>query len=153
MLADTLTYLPDDLLTKVDRASMAVSLEARVPMLDPGVFDVAWRLPLEAKVRTGSGPGRGGGSGKRVLRDVLGRHLPSDLIGGPKTGFGVPFGDWLRGPMRDWAEALLAEPRLRSEGLLDVAAVRTAWDEHCSGRRDRRHELWAVLMFQAWSDA
>jgi asparagine synthase (glutamine-hydrolysing) len=149
MLADTVTYLPDDLLTKVDRASMAVSLEARVPMLDPTVFDVAWRLPLEAKVaRGGSGP-----TGKRVLHDVLGRHLPASLVGGPKTGFGVPFGDWLRGPMRDWAEALLDEGRLRSEGYLDVAAVRTAWAEHSSGRHDRRHRLWAVLMFQAWLDA
>jgi asparagine synthase (glutamine-hydrolysing) len=145
MLADTLTYLPDDLLTKVDRASMAVSLEARVPMLDPGVFDVAWRLPLEAKVQ--------GRSGKRVLHDVLGRHLPPSLIGGPKTGFGVPFGDWLRGPMRDWAEDLLDERRLRSDGYLDAAAVRAAWDEHRSGRHDRRHRLWAVLMFQAWLDA
>jgi asparagine synthase (glutamine-hydrolysing) len=147
MLADTLTYLPDDLLTKVDRASMAVSLEARVPMLDPGVFDVAWRLPREAKIR---GSGR---SGKRVLHDVLGRHLPSSLIGGPKTGFGVPFGDWLRGPMQDWAEDLLDERRLRSDGYLDAVAVRAAWDEHRSGRHDRRHRLWSVLMFQAWLDA
>jgi asparagine synthase (glutamine-hydrolysing) len=150
MLADTLTYLPDDLLTKVDRASMAVSLEARVPMLDPRVFEVAWRLAPEAKIR---GSGVRGRSGKRVLHDVLERHLPPSLIGGPKTGFGVPFGDWLRGPMRDWAGDLLDERRLRSEGYLDVAAVRTAWDEHRSERYDHRHRLWAVLMFQAWLDA
>jgi asparagine synthase (glutamine-hydrolysing) len=142
MLVDTLTYLPDDLLTKLDRASMAVSLEARVPMLDPDLFAVAWRLPLAARVARGSG--------KPVLADVLGRHLPGDLIGGPKRGFALPFGDWLRGPLRPWAEGLLDEQRLDQQGFLDPARVRRAWDEHCSGRRDRRHQLWAVLMFEAW---
>ncbi len=145
MLADTTSYLPDDLLTKVDRASMALSLEARIPMLDPGVFAAAWRTPLSAKVR--------GGSGKRVLTDVLGRHLPSELVGGPKTGFAVPFGDWLRGPLHGWVEALLDEQRLDSEGFLDVGAVRSAWEMHRSGDRDLRHELWAVLMFESWLDA
>lgn len=145
MLADTVTYLPDDLLTKVDRASMAVSLEARIPLLDPDVFTAAWRTPIDAKVR--------GGSGKRVLLDLLGRRLPDHLVGGPKTGFGVPFGDWLRDPLRDWADDLLAESRLRREGYLDAEAVQRVWQSHRSGDRDRRHELWAVLMFESWLDA
>jgi asparagine synthase (glutamine-hydrolysing) len=145
MLADTVTYLPDDLLTKVDRASMAVSLEARVPMLDPIVFGVAWQLPLTTKT--------GRGAGKQVLIDVLRQYLPPSLVGGPKSGFGVPLGDWLRGPLRPWVEELLDRRRLQSEGLLDPAAIRDAWSDHCSGRRDRRHQLWAVLMFEAWLDA
>jgi asparagine synthase (glutamine-hydrolysing) len=142
MLVDTLTYLPDDLLTKVDRASMAVSLEARVPMLDPDLFAVAWQLPLPSRV--------GRRSGKRVLLDLLARHLPPELVGGPKRGFALPFGDWLRDPLRPWAEALLDERRLDEQGYLDTARVRAAWDEHRRGRRDRRHELWSVLMFEAW---
>jgi asparagine synthase (glutamine-hydrolysing) len=142
MLVDTLTYLPDDLLTKVDRASMAVSLEARVPMLDPDLFTVAWQLPIEARVAHGTG--------KHVLLDVLSRHLPADLVGGPKRGFALPFGDWLRDPLRPWAESLLDEQRLDEQGYLDTARVRQAWDEHVTGRRDRRHQLWAVLMFEAW---
>jgi len=145
MLADTLTYLPDDLLAKVDRATMAVSLEARVPMLDPELFAVAWQLPRTEKT--------GRRAGKRVLLDVLSRHLPGELVGGPKTGFGVPFGDWLRGPLRPWAESLLDERRLKDEGYLDAHAVDAAWKEHLTGRRDHRHELWSVLMFEAWLEA
>ncbi|MGQ0434286.1 MAG: asparagine synthase (glutamine-hydrolyzing) [Microthrixaceae bacterium] len=145
MLVDTVSYLPDDLLTKVDRASMAVSLEARVPMLDPAVYAAAWRLPPSYRASNGTG--------KRVLTDILRRHLPTSLVGGPKVGFGVPFGDWLRGPLRPWAEALLDERRLRTAGYLDAGAVQAAWREHCTGRRDRRHELWAVLMFEAWLDS
>ncbi len=145
MLADTVTYLPDDLLAKVDRASMAVSLEARVPMLDPDLFALAWQLPLAEKT--------GRRAGKRVLLDALQRHLPSDLVGGPKTGFGVPFGEWLRGPLRPWAESLLDAHRVKDEGYLDAHAVDAAWKEHLSGRRDRRHELWSVLMFEAWLEA
>jgi len=142
MLADTASYLHDDLLVKVDRATMAVSLEARVPMLDPNVFDVAWSLPLDAKVR--------GARGKRVLTDVLARHVPDTIVGGPKTGFGVPFGEWLRGPLRSWADDLLAADRLRNEGFLDAPVVERRWREHRAGSHDHRHELWAVLMFESW---
>ncbi len=145
MLVDTLSYLPDDLLTKVDRSSMADGLEARIPMLDPGVFTVAWRL--SASERSGRSPR------KRVLRDVLRRHLPERLVGGPKSGFAVPFGDWLRGPLRPWAGELLSEQRLRAEGYLDPTAIRRHWQEHLAGTRDHRHRLWAVLMFEAWLEA
>lgn len=145
MLADTTRYLPDDLLVKVDRATMAVSLEARVPMLDPELFNVAWRIPLVEKVR--------GAHGKRVLLDVLQRHVPTALVGGPKTGFGVPFGDWLRGPLRSWADALLDPVRIVAEGYLDNTVVQRCWREHSSGRHDHRHRLWAVLMFEAWLES
>jgi asparagine synthase (glutamine-hydrolysing) len=144
MLADTVTYLPDDLLAKVDRATMSVSLEARVPMLDPDLFSLAWQLPRDLKVRNGKG--------KRVLVDVLHRHVPPALVDGPKTGFGVPFGEWLRGPLREWASDLLSRDRLQAEGYLDVDAVTRCWDEHLDGGRDHRHRLWAVLMFEAWLD-
>lgn len=142
MLADTLTYLPDDLLTKVDRATMAVSLEARVPMLSPDLFEVAWRLPRAAKVHTGRG--------KRVVAEVLRRHLPRELIDGPKVGFGVPVGDWLRGPLRGWAEDLLSPRRLEGEGYLEPEPVRRRWQEHRDGLRDHQYDLWHVLMFEAW---
>ncbi len=145
MLADTVTYLPDDLLVKVDRATMAHSLEARLPILDPNVFALAWRLSSESKVH--------GASGKRVLHDVLRRHLPGHLVGGPKSGFAVPLADWLRGPLRSWAEELLNEDRLGAENYLDPAPVRRHWNEHLRGTRDHRHRLWAVLMFQAWLEA
>jgi len=144
MLADTAVYLPDDILTKVDRASMANSLEVRVPMLSPEVFDVAWRLPLDQKIS--------GGEGKVVLRQILKRHLPADLVDRPKMGFGVPLAEWLRGPLRDWADDLLSSDALDHREVWKTNAVRQAWTSHRSGRSDQSVELWPVLMFQAWAD-
>jgi len=143
MYLDAVTYLPDDILTKVDRATMAASLEARVPFLDPAVAALAWRLPRELKVHTGTG--------KWLLRRLLHRYVPPALVERPKMGFGIPVGDWLLGPLREWAEALLDPRRLADDGL-EPTAVRTLWDEHRTGRADRQFELWDVLMLAAWME-
>ena len=145
MYEDLITYLPDDILTKVDRASMAVALEARVPLLDHRVAEFAWRLPAAYKIQ--------GGVGKRVLRRVLERYVPRSLFDRPKAGFGIPIGEWLRGPLRPWADALLDPQRIREQGFLNPAVVATTWQEHLSGRLDWQHRLWDVLMFQAWVEA
>jgi asparagine synthase (glutamine-hydrolysing) len=142
MLIDTLTYLPGDLLTKVDRASMAVGLEVRVPFLDPDLFRFAWGLPHDHRVRKGQG--------KWVLRELLRRSLPDHLIDRPKMGFGVPIGHWLRGPLRSWADELLDPVLVKEQGFLDPTAVHQRWTTHRDGRADLTHQIWSLLMFQAW---
>lgn len=144
-LLDVRTYLPDDILVKVDRAAMAASLETRVPMLDHHVYAFARRLPRHYLVRDGQG--------KWLLRQLLYRHVPRELVDRPKKGFSVPLAQWLRGPLREWAHALLDPARLRSEGLFHEAAVQRKWQEHLSGRRDWSTHLWSILMVQAWLEA
>jgi len=145
MVQDMRCYLPDDILCKVDRAAMAVALETRVPFLDPEVLALSARLPPAMKLRDGKG--------KWALRQVLYRHVPQDLIERPKAGFGIPVGDWIRGPLRPWAEDLLSPASLGRGGLIDPAPIRQVWAEHLSGRRDWTSRLWIVLMLMSWLNA
>ena len=145
MLTDQTFYLADDLLAKVDRCSMAVSLEARVPILDHRVVEFSWRLPADLKVRHGQG--------KRLLREVLYRHVPRALVDRPKVGFSVPIDAWLRGPLRSWAEDLLAGDRLSRGGMLDAKAVRRAWSRFLAGETGLGLGMWALLMYQAWAES
>ncbi|MEA2163638.1 MAG: hypothetical protein QOK37_1765 [Thermoanaerobaculia bacterium] len=144
MFADQVSYLPDDIMAKVDRASMAVSLESREPLLDHRLVEFAWRLPISMKLRDGKG--------KWILRQLLSRYVPEALFERPKMGFGIPLDDWLRGPLRDWAESLLDERRLRDESFFQVDAIRTKWEEHLSHRGEWQNYIWTALMFQAWLD-
>lgn len=142
MMMDVLTYLPGDILTKVDRAAMHVSLEARIPLLNKELIEFAASVPLSMKIRDGKG--------KWLLREVLYRYVPKELIERPKTGFCIPIGKWLKGPLRGWAESLLAEKDIERQGYLDVPLVRSMWQEHLSNRRDHTNRLWSILMFQSW---
>jgi asparagine synthase (glutamine-hydrolysing) len=142
MFLDTLGFLPNDILVKLDRASMSRSLEARVPLLDHRVLEFAWRLPTSFKVRPGKS--------KWMLRQLLEKHVPPTLYERPKTGFAIPLHQWLRGPLKPWALELIRPERLRQEGLLQADAIHQKWEEHQAGIRNWQHPLWTVLMFQAW---
>ena len=144
MIWDSLTYLPDDILTKVDRAAMGVSLETRIPFLDYRVAELAWRLPLDTKINNGET--------KWPIRQVLYKYVPKDLIERPKAGFAIPVGQWIRGPLREWAADLLNEERILREGYFNPELVQQLWQQHLSGKYDWTPRLWAILMFQAWID-
>jgi asparagine synthase (glutamine-hydrolysing) len=142
MYFDAMTYLPDDILCKVDRAAMGTSLETRVPFLDHRVVELAWRLPLHMKICDDQG--------KWPLRQLLYKYVPRELIERPKQGFALPLGEWLRGPLRDWAEHLLDPVRLSEDEYFQPEPIRQKWQEHMSRKRNWEHSLWSILMFQAW---
>ena len=142
MLIDSLYYLPDDILVKVDRASMAVGLETRAPFLSPELITFAWQLPQSMKIQNGTG--------KRILKTLLHRYVPKELVDRPKMGFGVPLDSWLRGPLKEWADSLLNEKALQASGLLQGVPVQEKWQAHLTGERNYQSLLWNVLMFQAW---
>jgi asparagine synthase (glutamine-hydrolysing) len=144
MYLDAVSYLPDDILVKLDRATMSVSLEGRVPLLDHRVAEFAWRLPLSMRVRNRQG--------KWILRQVLYRYVPREMVDRPKSGFGIPLATWLRGPLRDWAESLLNKDRIREGGYFNFVPIQKMWEEHLSGRLNWEYHLWDILMFQAWLD-
>jgi asparagine synthase (glutamine-hydrolysing) len=144
MAIDTLSYLPDDILTKVDRAGMATSLETRIPFLDHNLVEMAWRLPLNMKIRNGQS--------KWILRQILNKYVPSELINRPKMGFGVPIDIWLRGPLKEWGSELLDYTRIKNEGYFNPEIVTNKWNEHQSGKRNWQHQIWSLLMFQSWLD-
>ena len=145
MLIDGLSYLPDDILVKVDRASMGESLETRIPLIDHRIVEFAWNLPLDMKINSGTG--------KWVLRKLLGKYLKKELFERPKMGFGIPLGNWLRGPLRDWSEDLLSRRRLEEEGFFEVNAIRDTWNQHLKGQSGLEYRLWDVLVYQAWHQA
>jgi asparagine synthase (glutamine-hydrolysing) len=145
MFIDQQAYLPDGILAKVDRAGMGVSLESRIPLLDHHIVEFAWRLPNAIKTHKGEA--------KWPLRDILYQHVPQKLVDRPKMGFGVPIDHWLRGPIKEWAEALLDEKRLRDEGYFNPQLIRQMWHEHCSNKADWQYTLWYVLIFQQWLEA
>lgn len=142
MFLDSVSYLPDDILVKVDRACMGVSLESRAPYLDHRVVEYAWRLPISMKLKDGQS--------KWILRQVLYKYVPRELTDQPKMGFGIPLDSWLREPLRDWAEFLLDAKRLREEGFFQPEPIREKWQEHLSGQRNWQHHLWDILMFESW---
>ena len=144
MWTDSITYLPDDILVKVDRAAMSSSLETRMPLLDHRVIEFALRLPIQMKIRNGKG--------KWVLREVLNRYITKELVEQPKSGFGLPLHQWLRGPLRVWGEDLLAESKLRKEGIFDANKIRKLWNDHLTGKRNNLTQLWSILMFQSWME-
>ena len=141
---DLVDYLADDILVKVDRASMVVGLEVRCPFLDYRVIEFAWSLPMPMRISRGSG--------KWILREVLARYVPRDLTDRVKMGFNVPIADWLRGPLRDWVETLLDERRIREQGFLRPEPVRRIWQQHVTGFQNHQYLLWNLLMFQAWNE-
>jgi asparagine synthase (glutamine-hydrolysing) len=142
MYLDSLTYLPDDILTKVDRSAMAVSLETRVPFLDPKLIEFAWTLPVNMKIRNGKG--------KWILRKLLNNLVPEKLTDRPKKGFAIPLGDWLKGPLREWSEDLLDPHKLKEQGIFESSEIISKWNDHLKGSNDWHGFLWSVLMFQSW---
>ena len=142
MFLDTISYLPDDILTKVDRSSMAVSLESRTPFLNHSLVELSQRIPIELKIKDGKG--------KWILRNILNDFIPANFIDKPKTGFGIPIAEWLRGPLKEWAEALIDSSRLKHDGYFNAELVTNMWDKHLNKSRNYGHHLWSILMFQAW---